>query len=158
VASVFMFLLALQLLLARSASIKWILLATWNFHSPLASGHFPHCYIAIIHAACKGVYSLVSHRFTLLLHFSKLLIMSILPFIQATCKGVYPSVSHRFTLLLHFSKLLTTSIWPLSQATCKGVYPLVPHRCTLILHFSKMLTISNLYGLLYKQHVKEYIH
>jgi hypothetical protein len=37
VASVFMFLLALQLLLARPASIKWILLATRNFHSPLAS-------------------------------------------------------------------------------------------------------------------------
>jgi uncharacterized PurR-regulated membrane protein YhhQ (DUF165 family) len=37
VASVFMFLLALQLLLARPASVKWILLATQNFHSPLAS-------------------------------------------------------------------------------------------------------------------------
>jgi hypothetical protein len=36
-ASVFKFLLALQLLLARPASIKWILLATRNFHSPLAS-------------------------------------------------------------------------------------------------------------------------
>jgi hypothetical protein len=35
VASVFKFLLALQLLLARPASIKWILLATRNFHSPL---------------------------------------------------------------------------------------------------------------------------
>jgi hypothetical protein len=34
-ASVFKFLLALQLLLARPASIKWILLATWNFHSPI---------------------------------------------------------------------------------------------------------------------------
>ena len=47
VASVFQFLLALQLLLARPASIKWILLATRNFHSPLASGHFPHCMIII---------------------------------------------------------------------------------------------------------------
>ena len=36
-ASVFKFLLALQLLLARPASIKWILLATQNFHLPLAS-------------------------------------------------------------------------------------------------------------------------
>ena len=36
-ASVFKFLLALQLLLARPASITWILLATRNFHSPLAS-------------------------------------------------------------------------------------------------------------------------
>jgi hypothetical protein len=42
------FLLALQLLLARPASIKWILLATRNFHSPLASGHFPHCIIILI--------------------------------------------------------------------------------------------------------------
>ena len=42
-ASVFKLLLALQLLLARPASIKWILLATRNFHSPLASGRFPHC-------------------------------------------------------------------------------------------------------------------
>ena len=41
-ARVFKFLLALQLLLARLASIKWILLATRNFHSPLASGCFPH--------------------------------------------------------------------------------------------------------------------
>jgi ankyrin repeat protein len=45
---------------------------------------------------CKGVYPLVLHRFTLLLHFSKLLTISILPFLQATCKGVYPSVPHRF--------------------------------------------------------------
>ena len=40
VASVFKF------LLARPASIKWMLLATRNFHSPigeLASGGFPHC-------------------------------------------------------------------------------------------------------------------
>jgi hypothetical protein len=37
VASIFKFLLALRLLLARPASIKWILLATRNFHSPLAS-------------------------------------------------------------------------------------------------------------------------
>ena len=36
-ASVFKFLLALQLLLTRPASIKWILLATRNFHSPLVS-------------------------------------------------------------------------------------------------------------------------
>ena len=36
-ASVFKFLLALQLLLTRQASIKWILLATRNFHSPLVS-------------------------------------------------------------------------------------------------------------------------
>ena len=36
-ASVFKFLLALQLLLARPTSIKWMLLATRNFHSPLAS-------------------------------------------------------------------------------------------------------------------------
>ena len=36
-ASVFKFLLALQLLLARPASIKWILLITRNFHSCLAS-------------------------------------------------------------------------------------------------------------------------
>jgi hypothetical protein len=42
VANVFKFLLALQLLLARPASIKWMLLATRNFHSPLASGGFPH--------------------------------------------------------------------------------------------------------------------
>jgi hypothetical protein len=35
-ATVFKFLLALQLLLARLASIKWILLATRNFHSHLA--------------------------------------------------------------------------------------------------------------------------
>jgi hypothetical protein len=37
VASVFKFLLALQPLLARPASIKWMLLATRNFHSPLAN-------------------------------------------------------------------------------------------------------------------------
>jgi ankyrin repeat protein len=43
----------------------------------------------------------VSHRFTLLLHFSKLLTISIWPCIQARCKGVNPLiVSHRFTLLL----------------------------------------------------------
>jgi hypothetical protein len=47
-------------------------------------------------ARCKGVNQLISHRFTLLLHFSKLLTISILPFIQAICKGVSPSVSHRF--------------------------------------------------------------
>jgi hypothetical protein len=35
------YILALQLLLARPASIKWILLATRNFHSPLASSRFP---------------------------------------------------------------------------------------------------------------------
>ena len=46
VASVFKF------LLARRASIKWILLATKNFHSHLAIGHFPHW---------KGVYSLTSN-------------------------------------------------------------------------------------------------
>ena len=39
----FKFLLALQLLLAKPPSIKWILLATQNFHSRLASGRFPHC-------------------------------------------------------------------------------------------------------------------
>jgi hypothetical protein len=37
VVSVFKFLLTLQLLLARPARIKWILLATRNFHWPLAS-------------------------------------------------------------------------------------------------------------------------
>jgi hypothetical protein len=52
-------------------------------------------------ATCKGVYPLVSHRFTLLLHFSKMLTISIWPFLQARCKGVYPLVTHRFTLLLH---------------------------------------------------------
>jgi ankyrin repeat protein len=49
--------------------------------------------------------------FTLLLHFSKMLTISILPLSQATCKGVNPLVPHRFTLLLHFSKMLTISIW-----------------------------------------------
>ena len=37
VASIFKFLLTLQLLLARPVSIKWILLATRNFHSHLVS-------------------------------------------------------------------------------------------------------------------------
>jgi hypothetical protein len=65
----------------------------------------------------------VPHRFTLLLHFSKMLTMAIWPFLHAACKGVYPSVLHRFTLLLHFSKMLTISIWPFIQARCKGVDP-----------------------------------
>jgi hypothetical protein len=50
--------------------------------------------LPFIHAAYKGVYPLVPHRFTLLLHFSKMLAISILPFLQARCKGVYPLVSH----------------------------------------------------------------
>jgi ankyrin repeat protein len=64
----------------------------------------------------------VSHRFTLLLHFSKMLTISILPFIQARCKGVDPSVPHRFTLLLHFSKMLAISIGytPLHLACYNG--------------------------------------
>jgi ankyrin repeat protein len=41
-------------------------------------------FITFLQATCKGVDPLMSHRFTLLLHFSKLLTISILPFIQAT--------------------------------------------------------------------------
>ena len=48
-ANVFKFLLALQLLLTRSASIKWILLATRNFQGELASGRFPHCHGLSMH-------------------------------------------------------------------------------------------------------------
>ena len=66
----------------------------------------------------------MSHRFTLLLHFSKLLTISILPFLQAICKGVNPLMSHRFTLLVYFSKMLTISILPFIQAICKAVNPL----------------------------------
>jgi hypothetical protein len=50
-ATIFKFLLALQLLLARPASITWILLATRNFHSQLASGHFPHCVMVSVFAS-----------------------------------------------------------------------------------------------------------
>jgi hypothetical protein len=46
--------------------------------------------LPFLQAACKGVYPLMSHRFTLLLYFSKMLTISILPFIQAACKGVNP--------------------------------------------------------------------
>ena len=56
VAGVFKFLLALQLLLATPASIKWILLATRIVE--LASGRFPH-WNGLTFSAFKYIYERV---------------------------------------------------------------------------------------------------